>query len=257
MGIRQGDLVDTVLSKLSIDEYEPKTGDSKDVVVLGINVTEDSVGQDLYNFLSSGVHEVRDIEVSPNPNQDGYYMVFVELDRNDRALQTIREMITDVENAAGKLSWKAKTHLTDDYIPLNSEEIDQIFISSPDDYVTREQADEMRTAEPELPEESDRTPDLVLEFLAASSLTNASVSDEILTLEANKFNAKLKIVDFGQASDIMKNLGISESAIKPLNTTLRKFNYMLGEMRAINIDNYVVIYHPENTNILVTKPCLD
>ena len=75
MSLHEDDLKDTVLSKISIDEFEPKTGDAKDVLVMGFYVTEDSVGHDLYKFLSGSIQEVRDLEVSPNPNEDGYYML--------------------------------------------------------------------------------------------------------------------------------------------------------------------------------------
>ena len=62
MGLKQGDLNDTVLSKVSIDEFEPKTGESKDVLVLGFHVLEQNVGDDLYSFLNSSVFEIRDVE---------------------------------------------------------------------------------------------------------------------------------------------------------------------------------------------------
>ena len=80
MSLRENDLVDTVLRKLSIDEFEPKTGEPKDVMVLGFYVTEQSAGEDLYHFLGGSPTETRDIDVSPNPTEDNYYMVFVELE---------------------------------------------------------------------------------------------------------------------------------------------------------------------------------
>ena len=76
MGLREGDLKDTVLKNISIDEYEPKTGEAKDVMVFGFHVKESAVGNDLYHYISNSIAEVRDVEVSPNPNTDGYYMVF-------------------------------------------------------------------------------------------------------------------------------------------------------------------------------------
>ena len=93
MSLHEDDLKDTVLSKISIDEFEPKTGDAKDVLVMGFYVTEDSVGHDLYKFLSGSIQEVRDLEVSPNPNEDGYYMLFVEMDRNEKAVESINHWL--------------------------------------------------------------------------------------------------------------------------------------------------------------------
>jgi hypothetical protein len=53
----------------------------------------------------------------------------------------------------------------------------------------------------------------------------------------------------------MAEVGINESAIKPLDSTLRMFNSMLGEMRAVPIDDYIVVFHPSQDNVLVTKQC--
>ena len=263
MGLKYGDLKDTVLSKISIDEFEPKTGESRDVVVLGLRVIENNVGQDLYSFLNSGVADIRDIEVSPNPNDDGHYMVFVEMDRNENTLTNIRNMIKDVENVAGKLKWKASTHLTDDYFPLNEDDIQNYFISNPEDYLTKDEWLAQVQAEEEAEMESVREancgcgndPCDTLEFLKASSLQNASISEGKLLMQGANQTATLEIVKFGDAKDVMAEIGISESAIKPLDSVMRKFNGMLGEMRAIPIDDYIVIFHPENNNVLVTKKC--
>lgn len=266
MGIKHGDLKDTILSKISIDEFEPKTGDSKDVVVLGIRVIESAVGQDLYNFLSSGTANVRDVEVSPNPNTDGHYLVFVEIDRNENTLQSIREMMRDIENVSGKLAWKASTHLTDGYFPIYEAEIEKFFISDPDNYLSKEDW----LAQVEAEEEEERQmmnqesanncgcgndPCDTLTFLKDSSLLDANIVEGILKMKGANGSADLEIVKFGNAKEIMSEIGISESAIKPLDTNLRKFNGMLGEMRAIPIDNYIVIFHPHREDVLVTKQC--
>mgnify|MGYP003674699463 FL=1 len=51
----------------------------------------------------------------------------------------------------------------------------------------------------------------------------------------------------------MAEIGINESAIGDMDSTLKQFNSMLGEMRAIPISEYIVIFHPSQTNVLVTK----
>lgn len=105
MPLREGDLENTVLKNLSIDEYEPKTGDARDILVLGFNVNEDAPGKDLYHFLNNSIVEIRDVEVSPNPNPDGNYMVFVELDRNENVIDNIKSLVVEVERLSGKLGW--------------------------------------------------------------------------------------------------------------------------------------------------------
>ena len=255
MGLRAEDLKDTILKKVSIDEYEPKTGDSADVLVLGFSLKESSHGQDLYNFLNSSIYEIRDVEVSPNPNPDNYYMVFVEMDRNDDVLNNIRKIVKDVENVSGKLDWVGKTHLTDDFHPLYDEGISKFVISEPENYMTKEQWEEQQAEALELETKNsvETANQNILEFLKNSNLLSASINNNTLEVE-DKFNeAKLEVIGFGEAKDIMTEIGINENAIGDMDSTLREFNSMLGEMRAIPISEFIVIFHPSQTNVLVTK----
>jgi hypothetical protein len=255
MGLQAEDLKDTILKKVSIDEYEPKTGDSADVLVLGFSLKESSQGQDLYNFLNSSIYEIRDVEVSPNPNPDNYYMVFVEMDRNDDVLNNIRKIVKDVENVSGKLDWVGKTHLTDDFHPLYDEGISKFVISEPENYMTKEQWEEQQAEALELETKNsvETANQNILEFLKNSNLLSASINNNTLEVE-DKFNeAKLEVIGFGEAKDIMTEIGINENAIGDMDSTLKQFNSMLGEMRAIPISEFIVIFHPSQTNVLVTK----
>ena len=121
MPLSEMDLRNTVLKKISIDEYEPKTGDSQDVMVLGFHINDSKPGKDLYKFLNTSVVEVRDVEVSPNPNTDNFYMVFVELDRNENSLSNIKELVEEVERLTGKLKWEVSTIFNEDNISLHDD----------------------------------------------------------------------------------------------------------------------------------------
>jgi len=253
MGLHTGDLQDTMLKKISIDEYEPKTGDSSEVLVLGFSLRESSQGQDLYNFLNSSIFEIRDVEVSPNPNPDNYYMVFVEMDRNENVLENIRKIVKDVENISGKLPWMGKTHLTDEFHPLFDEGITEFVITNPEKYMTKEQWEQEKSEAQAVVDAKVESDNSIMEFLKSSNLLKASINNNTLEVE-DKFNeAKLEVVGFGEAKDIMAEIGINESAIGDMDSTLKQFNNMLGEMRAIPINEYIVIFHPSQSNVLVTK----
>ena len=62
----------------------------------------------------------------------------------------------------------------------------------------------------------------------------------------------MQFVKFGEAKQVMADIGITETAL-PVDNTLKKFNSMLGEMKAVKIDEYVVIFNPADKNVLVTK----
>ncbi len=266
MSLREGDLNDTVLSKISIDEFEPKTGDAKDVMVLGFYVSQNSAAEDLYHFLSGSLQETRDVEVSPNPNEDDYYMVFAEIDRNENTIGLIQQLLRDTERVAGKLNWKAKTYLNDDYLSLDEQEIYQYIITDPDKYVTREEFEANRAAEEtarveeekRLAEEAEaaNNSNSILEFLKPTNLLQAGINDGKLHIQ-DKFNTvSLAVVNFGEGQKIMSELGINESAIKADfdRTLFGKLKSMLGEMVALPIDQYIVIYNPrDQQNVLVTQ----
>ena len=253
MGLQTGDLQDTMLKKISIDEYEPKTGDSSEVLVLGFSLKESSQGQDLYNFLNSSIFEIRDVEVSPNPNPDNYYMVFVEMDRNEEVLENIRKIVKDVENISGSMPWVGKTHLTDDFHPLFDEGISEFVITDPEKYMTKEQWEQSKAEEQAVVDAKVESDNSIMEFLKSSNLLKASINNNTLEVE-DKFNeAKLEVVGFGEAKDIMAKIGVNESAIGDMDSTLKQFNNMLGEMRAIPINEYIVIFHPSQSNVLITK----
>ena len=120
MPLRENDLANTVLKKISVDEFEPKTGTTENVLVLGFQLSENLPSKDLYKFLNNSIIEMRDIEVSPNPNPDGYYMVFVEMDRQAEVLNNIKSIVEEVERLSGKLNWEVSTTLIEQIIALEN-----------------------------------------------------------------------------------------------------------------------------------------
>ena len=249
MSLKEGDLKNVVLKKLSIDEFEPKTGDAKDVLVLGFQVTESNVGDDLYGFLNGSIVEIRDIEVSPNPNDEGFYMVFVEMDRNDSVVEGIKTLLRDTERLAGKLNWEAKTYLNDNYLPLSEDEIYEYIITDPSKYMSREdfeadratRMEEQKRLEEEAAAEAAAldASNRILEFLKDSNLLQAGINESgQLVLQDSRNIVALEIVDFGDGKEVMSKHGIHESAIKfDFDKVLfGKLKGMLGEMAALPID---------------------
>ena len=255
MPLKHGDLKDTVLKRISLDEFEPKTGDEKDVAVVGFHINTEGAAQDLYNFLGGSIVETRDIEVSPNPNDDGYYMTFVEMDRTDELVENIQSLIAEIENVTGKLSWQIKTPYMEDYLPLD--EADKYIQTDKEDYLTASEYKDKLEQELDKANLESMQNENIMEFLQNSNLLDANINEGVLQLADARNSINLEIVSFGEGPNIMEELGINESAINlnPDQFLFDGLKSMLGEMRAIPIDEYVVIYDPTHKNILVTKPC--
>ena len=119
--------------------------------------------------------------------------------------------------------------------------------------MTKEQWEQSKAEEQAVVDAKVESDNSIMEFLKSSNLLKASINNNTLEVE-DKFNeAKLEVVGFGEAKDIMAEIGINESAIGDMDSTLKQFNSMLGEMRAIPINEYIVIFHPSQSNVLITK----
>ena len=262
MGLKHGDLKDTILKKISIDEFEPKTGDIKEVVVVGFQLTEQEAGKDLYTFLNNSTLNIRDVEVAPNTNDEGYFMVFLEFDRDDKLQDKLLSLVEDMTNVAGDLAWEASTHLTDNYYPIGSEELSEYLITDPDQYMNRDdfeatqaqKAEEARIAEEQALAESNSHK--ILEFLRDSNLREAGFSDQgYLTVMGSTGLAQLEVVSFGDADTALAEAGIGESPILESDYNTRVFNEMLGQLNAVKIDEYIVVFNTNTKQALVGKPC--
>jgi hypothetical protein len=263
MAIVERELENTLLKKISIDEFEPKTGSADKVMVVGFYVINDSPGDDLYRFINNSIIEIRDVEVSPNPDEDNYYMVFVELDRKDDSIKTFKELIKEVELVAGELDWQVKSMLMDEPMSINDSCLDTFIQTDPDNYLTKDEFLELQQ-EPEdevdqLPvdqeEVSKLTDESIMRFLKDTALLEATIDNNILTIGDSRNRVALEIVELGRGKKFLKDVGLHEAAIdaeydRPL---FSKLSRMLGSLEVLQINEHVVLYNPRTENILVTK----
>ena len=105
-GLRPSDLEHLILSKVSIDEFEPKSGESKDILVMGLYAVDEEPARDLSRFIERGYIDVIDTEVSPGPDEDGNYMVFVEIDKNKDTMKKVSQVLHDVKSITTINEWQ-------------------------------------------------------------------------------------------------------------------------------------------------------
>ena len=103
-GVGHNDLKSLVSNKISIAEFVPKTGNEEDVIVLAFYVKDDRPAQDLATFMEKGVVDILDTEVSPNADDDGHYLVFVEM-KNENVMKTTLELLDDVSRICEVEEW--------------------------------------------------------------------------------------------------------------------------------------------------------
>lgn len=103
-GVEYGDLQSLIANRISVAEFEPKTGTENDVVVIGFYCDDEAPAADLASFIEKSAVDVLDTEVSPAADEDGYYMVFVELDNED-LMQKVFALIEDVTRLVDIEEW--------------------------------------------------------------------------------------------------------------------------------------------------------
>lgn len=103
-GLAAGDLADLVLPVVSIDEFESKIDD--DAVVVGFYVKHELAAKDLNRFIQKSAMAILDTEVSVAANENGYFMVFVEILRNTETENKILSIIADVTALTNIEDWQ-------------------------------------------------------------------------------------------------------------------------------------------------------
>jgi hypothetical protein len=105
-GMWANDLEDLVQPLISIDEYESKIDGS--AVVIGFYVGDKDAADDLNRFIQKSAVPLIDSDVSPAPDQRGYYIVFAELSVNDRLGDNLRNICEEVAQIGAVAEWKVK-----------------------------------------------------------------------------------------------------------------------------------------------------
>jgi hypothetical protein len=120
-GVEYGDLETLVDSIVSVGEFKPKTGTEEDVIVVGFYVKDEAPAMDLAKFIERGVTPMLDTEVSPNPNDVGMYIVFVEVENEDLMTTTL-SLINDIHGLVKNDTWSLKFYKRPE-IKVTTEEI--------------------------------------------------------------------------------------------------------------------------------------
>ena len=153
-GLEAGDLSRIIHPELHIDEFKSKLGDDCDVIVMSFKVDSKEPANDLVAFIEKGYDWVLDSDVSSGEMDDGSYIVFVELDRKEGALDNIIDLMEDLMNLTGqKLSeWRIRYFKERSEKYFSRDALEELIPTTPEEYdrkygeVDPASLDEMRAA---------------------------------------------------------------------------------------------------------------
>ena len=104
-GLMEGDLAQTVNDTLLIDVYQPKFGDEKRTMVLAFTCFDEEPADDLVDFITKGGYEIEDCDAGTAPEENGKYLVFIEIKRNRRMYDVINTILEDCKDLCGVTGW--------------------------------------------------------------------------------------------------------------------------------------------------------
>ena len=135
-GLEKSDLARLIHPELHVDEFQSKLGDDADVIVLSFKVDSKEPAQDLAAFIEKGYDWVLDADVSSGEMDDGSYIVFVELDRDEEAAKNIMGLMDDVMNLTDQEvgDWRIRYYKSRQETALSSESLEDLIPTSPEEY---------------------------------------------------------------------------------------------------------------------------
>lgn len=246
MSLKNGDLAGTVLPDVSIDEFEPKAGGDLEVIVVAFYLSDEAPAADLNTFIQRGFIDTLDVEVSPNTDEEGRYLVFVEMSRDDTFPNKFQALLKDVGNLTGDMDWKVKTYFSDDRIfAFNDPELYNYIIIDPELYVPKDEFKMKEIAED------------IEQFFAGSLAAGLTIDGNVVTLTGNSRKIVAEVVDVGDYDVVIGRNFLSESAFgvgqnpfeaKVLMSILGNCQVLpLGKYLCVNRDDRVMLL--KNTQI--------
>jgi hypothetical protein len=127
-GMWANDLEDLIQPLVSIDEYESKIDNT--AIAVGFYVNDKDGADDLNRFIQKSSVPIIDSDVSPAPDQRGYYIVFAELSDNDRFIDNLRNLCEEVAQLGAISKWNIKIRGLEEVYPFNEKLITKIMVKN-------------------------------------------------------------------------------------------------------------------------------
>ena len=248
MTLKHRDLENTILPKISIDQFLPKSGSEKNIIVVAFYLKDKDPAEDLNTFIQRGIVNVIDSDVSPATDEEGHYVVFVEMRRNNTFPGKFLALMRDIQNIVGKYKWRIHIQSHENReIYLSDKNLFKYIITDPEVYDRKINKKESNLKE-KLNKFFYNTGVKHLEFdgkeITISSLGN-KLKGEVLDigdhdtvvlrnlLENSSFNVSNKSYEVRLLECILDNCDV---------TSLGKYTYISNDETVLLIDNLYVSY---------------
>ena len=239
----KGALIDTVDNLISIDEFMPKTGHEFNIIVVAFYISDQNAAEDFRMFIERGTAEFKDIEVSPNPDTDGKWLVFVELERNEDFWKKLDFICKEVARLTGqKHQWQVRTYFTDNNAHPIDEIKDKIELLSSKYAIHKFKG-----------KGSDVTNENLELFFSDSLLENFSVSGTEIEFRRGTAKLCMRVENYGDHESLIESIGGSGYDLlnrAPYEVTV--LHQMLGPKYTVNNSgNQIYVEHIDRDSLLI------
>jgi hypothetical protein len=241
MSLKHEDLKGTVLPEISIDEYEPKAGDDRNVIVVAFHVKDEPPANDLNTFIQRGSVDTLDVEVSPNTDEQGRYLVFVEMSRNETFPNKFQALLLDVENLTGKMDWEIETYFSNGVtFSQDDPTLYNYLILKPEAYVTK---DEFKMTEMK---------ESINDFFKDSLITSLTIDEGTVIVCGNNKQIIAEVVDVGDYDDVIGRNFLSESAfgVGQNNYEASILSSILGDCHVLPLGKFLCVNKGDRVMLL-------
>lgn len=237
MGLRYLELKGTVSPLISIDEYSPKSGSDEEVIVVAFFCNDELPAKDLDDFIDKSTIKFLDSEVSENPDENGYWLVFVEFKRIPAFWLHFYKLVKDIENVTDKLKWEVQVYKTSDLFDLHDKQLHNLVPTTEETYRAL------------------REDDRVYDYFTESCLLGFHKQNKELIFEGQFGKVNATLVDFGPAKRVLEVEELSEAVIthttSARSTALKS---VLGPGWSVDhLGDYLLVQKVETSNVAILR----
>jgi hypothetical protein len=241
-GLKAGDLEDLVLPLVNIDEYESKLDD--DSIVIAFYVMDREPASDLNRFIQKGATNILDTDLSPAPNEDGYYLVFVEMLRDQNFPKKLESILESLHGLTNIKSWKAQIH-----------DIDGTHVITPELLSTQVRL--VPIDDGQGPEKEDDLEESVKQFFKDSILESVTLEGRALTLGGRFSDVNFTLVDFDTLENVQENNAVMQQGYRldeAAQHNVSRVQALLGDHWLVeHLAEHIVISNYASSNVALLR----
>lgn len=227
------ELKGTIEPLITIDHFVPKSGIDTEVTVVSLYANDREPADDLNRFIQRGSIDVLDIEVSPNPDEDGRYLVFVEFKRDEMFPEVFKSFVHDIENVTGSLNWRVHPFAAEHEMMLDDPDLFGFVITTP---YSKDEQEDLNTAR-------------LSEMLSNSSVDKLTSVDNTIIINDSLQAKVVKLGDTEIYFDYKLNESIVVLNIKPEVKLLER---LIGPQYSVTEHGkYVSVIDELSENVLI------